>query len=299
MVKTESKSKPQSQSSSKTQSTSNKVGKNAQETNTEAASKSIWQDERFQHLVSDPRFRNIPQQQKKLKIDKRFQGMFTNEKFNIKYTVDKYGRKINNNASNDLRKFYDLQSENESSASDVDKDEELDSEKEELEDRLKEEKAILNDESDASNDALDSIGDENDKQSASALRDRLLDPDVDYARGEGRLVTDSSSDETSDEENSPETYLDHVWGELDNDAETTDTSTNRLAVCNMDWDRIRAVDLMVLFNSFLPAGGSILTVKIYPSEYGKQRMADEDIHGPAELVGLGSAVQQDENKVTI
>lgn len=56
--------------------------------------------------------------------------------------------------------------------------------------------------------------------------------------------------------------IDHNWGELDKEAETTDEITHRLAVCNMDWDRIRAVDLMVLINSFLPTGGFIRSVTV-------------------------------------
>lgn len=54
--------------------------------------------------------------------------------------------------------------------------------------------------------------------------------------------------------------MEHNWGELDKDAETTDDATDRLAVLHMDWDRIRAVDLMVLFNSFLPPEGMIKSV---------------------------------------
>lgn len=56
--------------------------------------------------------------------------------------------------------------------------------------------------------------------------------------------------------------LDHVWGELDADAPRTEESTRRIAACNMDWDRIRAVDIMVLCHSFLPPGGVVQKVSV-------------------------------------
>ncbi|KAH8345093.1 hypothetical protein KR059_004692 [Drosophila kikkawai] len=246
----------------------------------------IWRDARFQHLLADPRFRGVPKVQRKVKIDKRFQGMFTDDKFKVKYTVDKYGRPVNKSNAEDLRKFYEL-NENDSDSDEEAEEELKEKEKaeasdEEQQERRAEELAIANLQG---NDALEDSDDDSDLP--QNLRERLTNPDVDYARGEGRLMTDSSSDEDSaaeEEDEGPELQIDHVWGELDNDAESTEESTRRLAVCNMDWDRIRAEDLMVMLSSFLPPGGSILSVKIYPSEFGKARMAEEEVHGPKELV---------------
>lgn len=116
------------------------------------------------------------------------------------------------------------------------------------------------------------------------VRERLTDITVDYARGIGTLLSgsESSSDEASSDESDAEP-IEHPWGELDKDAEETEEVTRRLAVCNMDWDRVTAKDLMVLFHSFLPSDGIIESVTIYPSEFGLQRMAEEEITGPKEL----------------
>ncbi|EDW00366.1 ESF1 homolog [Drosophila grimshawi] len=263
--------------------------------NADSEATGIWKDARFQHLLADPRFRGVPKVQRKVKIDKRFQGMFDDEKFKVKYTVDKYGRPVNKTNAEDLRKFYELD-DNESSDEDVNEQAENKAKaSSEDEERRAEELAIARDE--LSNTAPQSDSDDNDAELPKNLRERLTNPNIDYARGEGRLMTDSSDDESSDEdgEAGPELQIDHVWGELDIDAECTEESTRRLAVCNMDWDRIRAEDLMVLLSSFLPPGGSVLSVKIYPSEYGKARMAEEDVHGPTELVNAKAESDLDDS----
>uniref|UniRef100_A0A8B9JB91 ESF1, nucleolar pre-rRNA processing protein, homolog (S. cerevisiae) n=1 Tax=Astyanax mexicanus TaxID=7994 RepID=A0A8B9JB91_ASTMX len=54
----------------------------------------------------------------------------------------------------------------------------------------------------------------------------------------------------------------------------------------MDWDRIKAKDLLALFSSFKPKDGVVLSVTIYPSEFGKERMKAEETQGPLELTNL-------------
>lgn len=257
----------------------------SQNQNGNSEASGIWKDERFQHLLSDPRFRGVPKVQRKVKIDKRFQGMFDDDKFKVKYTVDKYGRPVNKSNAEDLRKYYEL---DENDTSDEDGEATKAKASSEEEERRAEELAITRDEL--------KLNSDDETEIPENLREQLTNPNVDYARGEGRLMTDSSSGEDSDEDdedNGPELQIDHVWGELDMDAECTEESSRRLAVCNMDWDRIRAQDLMVLLSSFLPPGGSILSVKIYPSDYGKQRMAEEDVHGPTELLSAQPEADSD------
>ncbi|KAJ8394102.1 hypothetical protein AAFF_G00049070 [Aldrovandia affinis] len=61
----------------------------------------------------------------------------------------------------------------------------------------------------------------------------------------------------------------------------------------MDWDRLKAKDLLALFNSFKPKGGVVLSVKVFPSEFGKERMLAEQTQGPLELVSLPENPEKD------
>lgn len=320
-------------------------------------------DARFAYMAKDPKFKRIPKAERKVKIDKRFQGMFKDKRFTVQYTVDKRGRPVSQTSSENLKKYYDLSSsEEEEEEDDVEDEEEeekemkkktvtLKSKQKTKQEKSKKKKNLMkskdldsvksnlddedeDEDSDSSDNVFSSNGEllrikpqehtesenesasesdagsasdmdtlqtdlkeskkqlytkrQNDKKLPDKIKEKLRDLSVNYARGEGVLMTDSSSDDDDDddEEVSDEEQIDHNWGELDKEADTTDEITHRLAVCNMDWDRIRAVDLMVLFNSFLPNSGIIRSVTIYPSEFGLQRMKEEEITGPKELIEM-------------
>uniref|UniRef100_A0A8B9HP38 ESF1, nucleolar pre-rRNA processing protein, homolog (S. cerevisiae) n=1 Tax=Astyanax mexicanus TaxID=7994 RepID=A0A8B9HP38_ASTMX len=86
-------------------------------------------DDRFTKITKDPRFWEIPDVEKKVRIDKRFQSMFHDERFKLKYTVDKRGRPVSHTSTEDLKRFYKV-SDSEQSDGGEEEQEEKEKEKE-------------------------------------------------------------------------------------------------------------------------------------------------------------------------
>jgi len=279
-------------------------------------------DERFAEVDRDPRFKRIKKQERRVKIDKRFEKMFTDKSFHTRFTKDKRGKKMPENEVEDLNKFYELNDEedkeeddmgdrnftlddrhgddgdnnsnrnNDGDSGDNDKDEETTSKKTKPKRRGKLLANVTN-----RNTIL---------SSAKKKKGKLFKPNVDKIhpssnssgskinfddiRGEtlpDDYESSSSSENDDDLEDGDidEGQIVHGWGDLDENVKCLENAeTRRIAVCNCDWDRVGAHDLYMLFNSFKPADGEVLNVKVFPSEFGKQRMEEEKVLGPKELV---------------
>ncbi|GIL97701.1 hypothetical protein Vretimale_3279 [Volvox reticuliferus] len=145
-------------------------------------------------------------------------------------------------------------------------------------------------EGDASDDATE--GEEEEGGEEAKARER-------WARARGMLGSESSdeSDEDgegydsadealTDEEYESDEHLDpEEWGAGANALNPEEPippqeETRRLALVDLDWDHVRAVDVLAVLRSFLPRGGLLERVTVYPSDYGLQRMAEEEAAGP-------------------
>ncbi|KAJ0098230.1 hypothetical protein Patl1_29164 [Pistacia atlantica] len=208
--------------------------------------KKIITDSRFTSVHSDPRFQNVPKQKSKVEIDSRFNRMFTDKNFaSSSAQYDKRGRpkEKHKSSANSLRHYYKIEEENEK--------------------KEEEEEKGLGSESESESE-LEETGD-------VAIKSESEDEDDD--------VDESSSDEDEEED----VYESEGPEEEQEAIPEIEKETHRLAVVNMDWRHVKAVDLFVILSSFLPKDGQILSVVVYPSEFGIQRMKEEEVHGPVGL----------------
>lgn len=208
-------------------------------------------DPRFANIQTDPRYRLPSKRHTHVKLDKRFAHMLRDKDFSRNAAVDRYGRKLaKDDTKKQLERFYRLED---------DEDE--------------------NDEGEGE----DGVEVDDDEDVRKELK--RLDGSYDPARDGG---FESSSDESSSEDED-EDEVDPETGDVGEELNFPDKQqsdvplgevTKRIAVVNLDWDNIRAEDLMAVFSSFVPTGGRVTKVAVYPSEFGKERIEREETEGP-------------------
>ncbi|KAI9926697.1 hypothetical protein AWENTII_011318 [Aspergillus wentii] len=212
---------------------------------------SVITDPRFANIQTDPRYRLPSKRQTHVKLDQRFAHMLHDKDFSKNAAVDRYGRKLaRDDTKKQLEKFYRL-------------DEDEDENEDEGEDE----------------DAQVSADDDDEVQKElKKVESRSYDPARDGGFSDSSSEEESSSDEESEEE--AEDLEEHEFPDKQQSNIPMGDVTKRIAVVNLDWDNIRATDLMAVFSSFVPTGGRVLKVSVYPSEFGKERLEREETEGP-------------------
>ncbi|KAI9877622.1 MAG: pre-rRNA-processing protein esf1 [Pleopsidium flavum] len=201
-------------------------------------------DPRFSNIHTDPRFRLPSKKHTHVQLDKRFSHMLRDDEFSKKAAVDRYGRKLpSNTGRKELERFYRVEEEAEE-IDDVDDDEEV----------AKELRRIGKNYDPARDGGFSSSSDDSSSDEGDA--------------GEVEEAEETEVLGFPDQQPGQETGI--PMGEI----------SSRIAVVNLDWDNIRAADLMAVFSSFVPMSGRILKASVYPSEFGGERMEREEMEGP-------------------
>lgn len=273
--------------------------------------------------ASKPQFREPHVKTTKVVLDERFASVLTDPKFQINVR-DKYGRKAQKQqAKNELSAFYEIQQEEEEQTGHDDHDDSNNKELKNKKQQSSKEKAKKQPQNDT-DESSSSSDDEDDEQA------KLADPvsRIAYltALSRGELDVSSSSDEESDDDDDQVHHKDdHSHSSNDEDGSVAseeeddgvmgkagilDPSTNQqeqvelttaespyLAVMNMDWSHVRAVDIFAVVSSFA-APGSVKRVQVYASDFGIERMEKEERFGPTNLWKRSSQRRADNEDVS-
>ncbi|WWC89469.1 uncharacterized protein L201_004393 [Kwoniella dendrophila CBS 6074] len=268
-------------------------------------------DTRFERLKTDPRFRRPKQKNLKVEIDERFKDVLESEEFGGKGKgkgkasgrVDKRGRPLaGTHHADQLKRFYRLRSPEEGDAG----EDEESNEKGGFVDYARGEGLLESSGSESDSDVEEGSENEFDEELEVGGKRKSKLP--------GYISQSEDSSEDSDEdddvdhldidlsENEEEKSLFPPEADEDDEEEEEESvpPTTRIAAVNLDWDNLQATDLYSVFNSFLQLSnsssnsskkgessnskpkelGKLINVKIYPSEFGKERMAKEEQEGP-------------------
>jgi hypothetical protein len=206
-------------------------------------------------ILTDARFKRNRKPEETaqwVEIEPRFEAIFKDERFAAVShgKVDKKGRRLDKSkgVGDEFREFYQMgKKERESDEDDDDEDDDDEDEDEEDGAKSKRDAARWGKEESSSSSSSEGSDDEYDEDN-----DPLLDELVESRAG-------------------------HVAVEYMDDG---DSPTRRLACVNLNWDLLGAVDVLALVKSFCPPSGAVRKVTVYPSNFGRERMALEDVQGP-------------------
>ncbi|WVQ82232.1 hypothetical protein IAT38_004360 [Cryptococcus sp. DSM 104549] len=276
-------------------------------------------DPRFASAKTDPRFRRPKQKNLKVEIDERFRDVLESEEFGGSgkgkgkgkagaARVDKRGRPVTSSHHADqLKRFYRLRSP------EAGEDEE--SSKAGFIDYARGEGALSSSGSEDEGSEEDSDVEEEELELGGKRRVKLpvggdLESESDSEDESGSEGSHLEVDLSEDEASAFPPGASDAGEDEDEDEGEAVPPTARIAAVNLDWDNLRAADLYAVFNSFLtrPTGkgepgsgalGKLVDVKIYPSEFGKERMEKEDTQGPGGGIFLGGGKKKDKKKQRI
>lgn len=216
-------------------------------------------DPRFASIQTDPRFRLPSKRQTHVKLDKRFAHMLHDQDFSRNAAVDRYGRKLaHDDTKKQLEKFYRLDEDSEGDEVSADDDEEV-------------------------------------RKELKKVESRSYDPARDGGFTDSSSEEESSSDEDEEDEEAEEAEELDFPDKQEANVPLGEVS-ERIAVVNLDWDNVRAEDLMAVFSSFLPTGGRVRNVTVYPSEFGKERMEREEVEGPPREIFAKKGKKRDDEE---
>ncbi|WWD17434.1 hypothetical protein CI109_101875 [Kwoniella shandongensis] len=265
-------------------------------------------DPRFARLKTDPRFRRPKQKNLKVEIDERFRDVLESEEFGGKgkgkgksaagARVDKRGRAITSSHHADqLKRFYRLRSPDAAGAVAAEGGDE--GEAGFVDYARGEGNLSSSGDEDDDEEEEDSEVEEDELEVGGKKRNRLHEIESDSEESDSdsdHLHVDLSESEDDENINGKSAFPDEADEAEEEEEEESVPATKRIAAVNLDWDNLRAEDLYAVFNSFLQTSankskitlaegsssalGKLVNVKIYPSEFGKERMEREEKEGP-------------------
>lgn len=235
-------------------------------------------------MITDPSFRRVPIRgvyTKSPTIDRRFKWVLYIKASSA--PVDKRGKRIRRD--NDfLKEYYRI-------------GQEVDDEKKQ------------NSEEDPSGD---------DEQSEAEQNLMALKAEEKQSKSEKKLAMNSDEEESDDddddesaeshdqeEEASEEVFEEDDEAALHEDSEpeipeeeeiaNIEKETHRLAIVNINWIHITAIDLYVVLDSFLKKDGRVLSVVVYRTKFGLERMNYEEMHMVLLLLFVVETKKKEEN----